>query len=66
LIAATSLSACKTTIPVVFHGSRNINVSMISDCGVIGYPKYPSHPQRIAASAITSFPVINFISAILE
>jgi fructose/tagatose bisphosphate aldolase len=38
-IAATSLSACNTTIPVVFHGASAIKVSIISDCGVIGYPK---------------------------
>ena len=36
LIAATSLSACNTTIPVSSHGLRNMSVSMTSDCGVIG------------------------------
>ena len=36
LIEETSLSACKTTIPVVSQGFSAINVSITSDCGVIG------------------------------
>ncbi len=35
-IAANSLSACNTTIPVVSQGAASIKVSMISDWGVIG------------------------------
>ena len=36
LIAASSLSACNTTMPVSSHGLRSMRVSMTSDCGVIG------------------------------
>ena len=36
LIEETSLSACRTTIPVVSQGFSAINVSITSDCGVIG------------------------------
>ena len=36
LIAATSLSACNTTIPVVSQGISSSNFSRTSDCGVIG------------------------------
>ena len=36
LIAAVSLSACRTTIPVVSQGLISVSVSNISDCGVMG------------------------------
>jgi hypothetical protein len=36
LIAATSLSACNTTIPVVSQGFSSASVSNISDWGVMG------------------------------
>ena len=39
LIAATSLSACNTTIPVLSIGFCSMKYSITSDCGVIGYPK---------------------------
>ena len=44
LIEEISDSACNTTIPVVSHGLSSIRVSITSDCGVMGYPKYPSQP----------------------
>ena len=64
LMDEVSLSAWSTTIPVVSHGLSFIKVSMTSDCGVIGYPKYPSTPLRIADMAIASFPFIRIFSAI--
>ena len=36
LIDEISLSACKTTMPVVSHGLSSIRVSITSDWGVIG------------------------------
>ena len=44
LIEEISDSACSTTMPVVSHGLSSISVSITSDCGVMGYPKYPSQP----------------------
>ena len=44
LIEEISDSACSTTIPVVSHGLSSMRVSITSDCGVMGYPKYPSQP----------------------